>query len=238
MSLYENVLESLREKVESGEWPRGAMIPRELDLCEHYGVSRSTIRTAMSRLVSDGVLKRVKGVGTYVSDEKHVEKTTLFIDSFSHELEKRGLDTCTELMCFCCIPAMREANEALRLPADARLLRITRLRYAKGAFEKGPIVLTTSYFRAEFQTFFEEYDLEKVSLHEVLKRNGYTRAVFDKHLSAQQLGDRDCHLMGVPVGSLAICITSVALDSQGRELEYTVSLYPQDKNEFELRVKM
>ncbi len=238
MSLYETILESLRAKVESGEWPRGAMIPREMDLCAQYGVSRSTIRTAMSHLVNEGLLKRVKGVGTYVADEKRVEKTTLFIDSFSHELKKRGQNTCTELMCFCCVPAIREVNEALRLPAEARLLRITRLRYAQGAFEKGPIVLSTSYFRAEFQTFFQEYDLEKTSLRAVLKAHGYTRAVFDKRLSAQQLGDRDCHLMGVPVGALAICITSVALDSHGRELEYTVSLYPQDKNEFELRVKM
>ena len=44
----------------------------------------------MSRLVEEGLLTRVKGVGTYVSSEVHLQDTTLFINSFAQDLEKRG----------------------------------------------------------------------------------------------------------------------------------------------------
>ena len=55
--------------------------------------------------------------------------------------------------------------------------------------------------------------------------------------SAQALTDRQCHLMGVDSGSLAIAITSTAWDQKQFPLEYTISLYPIAKNEFELKVK-
>ena len=49
--LYESVLSSMRDKISSRDWVAGDLIPREVDLCKQYGVSRSTIRMAMSRLV-------------------------------------------------------------------------------------------------------------------------------------------------------------------------------------------
>ena len=67
MPLYDKVLKSMQDKIRSGEWAAGEMIPREIDLCAMYDVSRSTIRMAMSRLVDAGALTRVKGMGTYVT---------------------------------------------------------------------------------------------------------------------------------------------------------------------------
>lgn len=235
--LYESVLSSMRDKISSRDWVAGDLIPREVDLCKQYGVSRSTIRMAMSRLVEEGLLTRVKGVGTYVSSEVHLQDTTLFINSFAQDLEKRGLIPCTELLSFRTVPAIPEINEKLALAPDARLLQMTRLRYPKDAFATGPLVLTTSHFRADFLEFFQNYDLETTPLYKVLKENGYVRTIFDKHLSAQALTDRQCHLMGVDSGSLAIAITSTAWDQKQFPLEYTISLYPIAKNEFELKLK-
>lgn len=237
MPLYETVLESMREKVSSGEWARGEIIPREVDLCEQYGVSRSTIRMAMARMVNDGMLTRVKGVGTYVANTERLQTTTLFLSSFARDLESRGIAVCTELLSFCTVPAIPHINSKLMLASDAHLLRITRLRYQDKAFDKGPLVLTTSYFPAKMQDFLQNVDLEHTPLYRALKDHGYERKFFEKHLSAQTLSDRDCHLMGVSPGSLAISITSTTLDQHQKELEYTISLYPIAKNEFELKIK-
>ena len=61
---------------------------------------------------------------------------------------------CTELLSFRTVPAIPEINEKLALAPDARLLQMTRLRYPKDAFATGPLVLTTSHFRADFLEFF------------------------------------------------------------------------------------
>ena len=70
MPRYDKVLKSMQDKIRSGEWAAGEMIPREIDLCAMYDVSRSTIRMAMSRLVDAGALTRVKGMGTYVTGKQ------------------------------------------------------------------------------------------------------------------------------------------------------------------------
>ena len=238
MPLYESVLASMRAKIASGEWPSDSMIPREIDLCAQYGVSRSTIRMAMARLVDEKILTRVKGVGTFVNGSMRLQSTTLFITSFARELRARGMRPRTELLSFYSVAPDAKINRKLQLPADQRLMRITRLRSAKDCFEKGPIVLTTSYFSETLMPVFQEYDLENTPFDTVLRHSGYERTFFDKHLTARILCDRDCHLLGVPQGALAICITSVASAQDGTPLEYTESLYPQDKNEFELQMKL
>ena len=238
MPLYEKVLKSMQEKIRTGEWPAGERSPREIDLCSAYDVSRSTIRMAMARLVDAGALTRVKGMGTYVTGNQKLESSTLFITSFAQELESRGLETCTELLTFCTVPAQPAINEALQLKSNERLLKIARLRYAKNHFEKGPLVYATSYFAARFFDMMQDADLEKTPLYQVLLERGYTRRVFDKNLTARMLSDRESHMMGVGTGALAIEISSVSWDQNNNPLEYSCSLYPIDKNEFALRIRI
>lgn len=238
MPLYETVLKSMQEKIRSGEWPAGEMIPREIDLCTMYAVSRSTIRMAMSRLVDAGALTRVKGMGTFVTGKQKLESSTLFITSFAQELENRGLTTCTELLTFCTVPAQPDINKALKLRPEERLLKITRLRFALDHFDQGPLVYTTSYFSARFFDLMQNADLEKTPLYQVLLEIGYTRRTFEKNLTARMLSDRESHMTGVPANSLAIEISSVSWDQNNQPLEYSCSLYPIAKNDFALKIKI
>lgn len=48
------------DKIQTGQWPVGYMLPTELELCEQFGVSRPSVRTALLSLVNDGYLMRIK----------------------------------------------------------------------------------------------------------------------------------------------------------------------------------
>lgn len=61
-----DIAEYLAEAIFSGRYPPGEFVPRELDLCEQFGVSRSTVRSALQTLVAAGLLKRISGQGTRV----------------------------------------------------------------------------------------------------------------------------------------------------------------------------
>ncbi|KAA0017565.1 FadR family transcriptional regulator [Salinicola corii] len=63
-----DIAEALAEAVFSGRYAIGAMIPREVDLCERFGVSRSTVRSALQKLVNAGLLVRISGQGTRVCE--------------------------------------------------------------------------------------------------------------------------------------------------------------------------
>ena len=45
-------------------------IPSERDLCEMWGISRSTLRQAIDSLVENGLLYRVRNTGVFVAPSK------------------------------------------------------------------------------------------------------------------------------------------------------------------------
>lgn len=65
-ALYVQVLAHFRERILDGSLPPGARLPTELELAKQYAISRGTVRQAMGALVSEGLLDRVQGRGTFV----------------------------------------------------------------------------------------------------------------------------------------------------------------------------
>ena len=68
LPLYYQVENYMRDKIVKGEWPGGTQIPTEVQLMELFGVSRATLRQAISDLCNDGFLNRVQGKGTFVTE--------------------------------------------------------------------------------------------------------------------------------------------------------------------------
>lgn len=69
--LHEQVLESLVERIVSGEFKTGDSLPSEADLCEVYGVSRSSVREALRVLAEKGLIEVRHGLGTRVNAPEH-----------------------------------------------------------------------------------------------------------------------------------------------------------------------
>ena len=65
--LYHQLYEILRAKIIDGRWPTGTMILPESELCSIYQVSQITARQALDNLVSDGLIYRQRGRGSFVA---------------------------------------------------------------------------------------------------------------------------------------------------------------------------
>lgn len=71
----ESIFESLKERIIAGEWQPGEQIPSESQLCQSTGASRITVRSAIQRLSSLGLVESRRGRGTFVcelSGEQHL----------------------------------------------------------------------------------------------------------------------------------------------------------------------
>lgn len=66
-SLPKQLARTLGERIAAGEWPAGTRLPSEQSLASQYGVSRSTVRTALRTLAEAGAVRVRQGTGTFVS---------------------------------------------------------------------------------------------------------------------------------------------------------------------------
>ena len=69
----DEIYSDLIQKIKSGTWKSGDKLPTEKEFSELYSVSRPTISKVMNQLRTMGLLRRVKGAGTYLT-EKNITK--------------------------------------------------------------------------------------------------------------------------------------------------------------------
>lgn len=88
-SKYEEIIDWIKEKIDHGELTVGSKIYSENELVSIFGVSRQTVRHAISVLSSEGILERKRGSGTYItkpkerkSDTKRIAVITTYIDEY------------------------------------------------------------------------------------------------------------------------------------------------------------
>ena len=60
------IYESLRSRIDNGELLPGAKLPTEVQLMQHFAVSRTTVSRALRDLELQGLIRRRRGSGTYL----------------------------------------------------------------------------------------------------------------------------------------------------------------------------
>ena len=150
VSLYYQLQEILKRKIEKKVWRAGDKIPNEIDLAEQYKVSRSTVRQAVLQMVREGLLVRKKGIGTFVAKEKFnapIAFEFCYPEEFGtkHEVISKKI-----------IPAGEDLIQNLNLAVQEAVFELIRLRY----FNDEPVAIESVYLpESLFPNFFAE-DLE------------------------------------------------------------------------------
>jgi GntR family histidine utilization transcriptional repressor len=113
---YQQLKDYILQKIESEEWRAGDMIPSEPKLAAEFGVARMTVNRAMRELVTQRVLMRIRGAGTFVTDTRY-QSTLIEILNIAEEIKSRGHQHTSEVLLLERTSAP-EALEALQLPPD------------------------------------------------------------------------------------------------------------------------
>lgn len=95
--MYVQIEEYLKLRMKQGEFSVGTAIPSERELTEMFEVSRMTVRQSITNLVTEGLLYREKGRGTFVAAPK-VEQPLSGLTSFTEDMLSRGMEPGTQLI--------------------------------------------------------------------------------------------------------------------------------------------
>lgn len=69
MPFYFQIKSILRARILSNKLKAGDLVPSEIDLSQEYNVSRGTVRQALLELINEGLIYRIRGKGTFVSED-------------------------------------------------------------------------------------------------------------------------------------------------------------------------
>ncbi|KZK85000.1 HTH-type transcriptional repressor YvoA [Pseudovibrio sp. Ad13] len=223
---YLQLYRHLESAIKDGRLAAATTLPAERELATLTGLSRVTIRKAISQLVVDGLVIQRRGSGSYVAPQmKRMEQSLSALTSFTEDMQRRGKTSSSEtLSCGIYLPSPEEIV-ALGLASDGQVSRITRLRRADGI----PLAIETSSLSTEF---VPDPSRIETSLYEKLSLNGMRPSRAIQRISACKLTEEQADLLEVCEGDAALYIDRTAYLASGRAIELTTGVYRGDIYDF------
>jgi GntR family transcriptional regulator len=201
----------------------GERLPSERDLSAAWGVARMTLRRAFDELVTEGLVVRHQGRGTFVARPRMARH--LSMNSFTEEMGKQGRVPSSRILEFRQIRSgVRQARQ-LRLPVGDPIVRFTRLRLADGE----PIGVETTCVAADLVPGLQESDLYG-SWYRLLA-NKYSIGILHgtSMIEPALLGERDATWLGTTPGKPAFRIETSTFGASGRVIDIEVDVYRGDR---------
>ena len=220
---YLYVTNVIFEMIESGQLEVGDRLPSERNLCMLFGVTRSTIRQALQVLISDGVVTKKRGSGSYISEPK-MERTTVR-NSFTEEVTRSGKKPGAKVIQFIKQPIKPELAKVFTPSISSDIFYCGRVRL----IDNMPVMLEKNYLPECYFPEIDNMNLNDVSLWDTFRRQ-YNIIVSRAQISIESVAASafEAHHLKVEMGVPLIVETRVAFDQNHRAVEYAKDCYRGD----------
>lgn len=223
--LHIQIEESILQKLESKEWAPGKLIPSENELSHIYGVSRTTVRNVITKLVQEGLLFRIPGKGTYVAEPKTVAHSLSYA-GIREQLEQMGYEVTTQLISLDLETADQKILQYFPGLDAPYFYVVRRLRILKGE----PLSIHISYLPQSYCPGIDRYDLSSEQLCTVLSQAyGLNRAKAVETLESVAAKPAEASLLNIFPGQPLLLLQDQILDADGRTFEYSKVIFRGEK---------
>lgn len=229
LPLHVQVEELLRNLITTQSAP-GTMLPKEIELANQLGISRSTVRQATNKLENEGLLKRKKGVGTTVASKKRLSTELNHWYSFTQEMKERGVDVQNLFIKTEFIPANEKLSQFFNIELERPVFKLAKL---KGT-GNDPIVYFESYFHPRIGISKE--DDFSVPLYSMLETKYGIKVVKSNENIIAKLAGRLGSKLRVSPESPILYRERFVYDPGDRPIEYNVGYYRSDKFVYSIEI--
>jgi len=223
LPLYQQLQRALRQAIESRVLGPDDALPPERDLADDFNVSRITVRKAIHGLVSEGMLVRRQGSGTFV--RARVEKNFSKLTSFSEDMRARGRNPRSVWLRKAAGSVTPEEALTLRASPGTPVYRFHRIRFADDA----PMALEYATILA---ACLPSVDAVESSLYAALERAGNRPVRALQRLRALLFSAEQAELLKVREGDAGLLVERLGFLRDGRAAEFTQSYYRGDIYDF------
>lgn len=224
----------LKESILMGRYETGEKLPSEIELAQMCGVNRNTLRQAIGELTAQGMLKKAKGLGTFVTASEPVALKHKLnrISSFKQELHQAGIRENARLLKKSYETPPKHVTQSLGLSPRSRVIAVRRLLSGDDL----PLIYEETYLPVDLFDGILEMDLTG-SMYEIFTRVfNISLARCEQTIRAVNLNTKVAALLGLKANGAALYMESVTYNDRNMPVEVLCCYFRGDKYAFEVEL--
>ncbi len=214
--LYRQVKQLLLQRVVSGDWKPGEILPSETKLAEEFNVSQGTVRKALEEMAAEHVVVRHQGKGTFVTARGAGQPVHFF--SMSTADHKPLAERVNLSVSHVVASASRLEQEALEIGPGSQVLRVYRVRAINGA----PAICDEIVLVSEIFPGFEDHLDENPGANAYVimeKEYGVLAVRAEEWVSAVPAEPQEAELLQLEVGAPLLKVLRLSYGLDGTPVE-------------------
>ena len=212
----------------------GDKLPSEVEIANALGVSRMTLRQALSAIEAKGLIDRRRGRfgGNFVAAPRF-EFDHASLPGFTEQMRRIRVEAGARVLRATTHRPGADVRQALGLNRGAQVHEVLRARLANGE----PIVLEEAYLPAAVFPGLLSADLTG-SLYAVMREYDASPFSADEELEATQATDEQAEILGVAPGSALLLITRTSFTEDGVAVEFSRDYHRSDRARIRIKSRV
>lgn len=223
--VYYQLAKLLERDILQGNYKPGEVLPAENEFASRYGISRMTVRRAISELVMAGMVYTEKGKGTFVAKPK-LDDVEFELNDFQREIPRKGMKTGIKLLEARIVRADDELSQKLEVPKNTKCIHFRLIVTANDE----PLVYENKYIIFTKQNPILEQELKDPSLSNLAKLHADRLPTTSKRiLHAAIVTDEEAAVLKVRPNTPVFLVKQTIYDNNKKPIGWGTSVYRGDR---------
>lgn len=233
LPLYAQIKASLRDRIIDGSYGQHARLPSESALMAAFGVSRITVRQALSDLENEQLIFKVPGKGSFVAKPRPFQQMAR-LQGFGEAMLKLGITVTNRVLSLSTVAADAHVAGRLQVPEGSPLTAIRRVRFTDGE----PISLEITYVRRVLGERLAREDLATRDIFAIIENDyGIPLGHADLAIDATQADAGLARQLGVAIGAPILRAERLTWTKDGTPIDFEYLHYRGESFSFQLRAE-
>ncbi len=221
ITAYQEVKQKITGDIVRGRYFMGKALPAEKELAKELKVSIGTLRKAVDELVSEGIVIRRQGKGTFIAEHDEQRLLYYFFHVIKHDADHKKYPT-VELISFQSASANSEEANKLQLKEGSPVWRIVNcLSLDNQCVLVDRLTLSRERFPTLTRSAFQQREGSIYQLYQA--QYGQVVARTSERLRAGAAGKQDAEWLHLKLGDPVIVIRRLAIGMQDEPIEWRIS---------------
>lgn len=234
--IYRQLMDSIKQKIVSGELKIGDKIPSERDMSSQYGINRMTVRNALKKLEKDGILVSYRGKGTFVRNIPKIEAKIALgnneIMSLSRQIRQNGMKSSKIVLSMKKIAVEGDLKDCFT--NEEKVYEIIRLSLINDI----PYALQKAYIPCSIFKDAERFDFANFSLYDYMDDQGHRPKTMISYLKIENLPEEYLEIMNVQAKRKMFLFDYYGFDENHKLVEYTISYHHPEYTIFQYNTRV